>query len=101
MTEDNTQDEALLEAATKEYYAAIMAELVQSDRFLTWFNLNFEIHKVINTEEKTIEIRVLEVHPDIVHDKVQEEVIKAAKEEQTKIKPASQADVKRLIKGKK
>lgn len=58
------------EEAAKEYYAAIMSQLMASPRFLDWFQCNFDVHKMVNEEEKSIEIRVLEVHPAIVEERM-------------------------------
>lgn len=44
----------------KEAYAAVMAELMKSERFLNFLANNFTIQKIVDEDEKSIEIRVIE-----------------------------------------
>jgi hypothetical protein len=103
----NTPEEETIETASQEtmdkaarwYYSEIMRQLMDSERFCTWFGLNFDVHKLIDEEAKSIEIRVLEVHPDLVlarmQDQMKEEMKKAAKED-SGIVSATSEDLKTL-----
>lgn len=82
MTDDNEQIK--MDEAARWYYSEIMRQLMDSERFVNWFQCNFDVHKLIDEEEKSIEIRVLEVPPELVQDRMQQLVVEKMKEEQEK-----------------
>lgn len=98
MTDDNDNNLKMDEAA-RWYYSEIMRQLMDSERFVNWFQCNFDVHKLIDEEEKSIEIRVLEVPPELVQDRMQQLVVEKMKEEQEKdsdIVIAQPGDLKQL-----
>lgn len=86
--------------AAVQYYAGIMQQLTESERFTDWFSCNFDIQKIIDDENKTIEYRVIEVPVDVV----QERMLKLFKDktgvEETKITLASPAEAAKILERK-
>ena len=106
MTEEATsqeaeQEEEAMDEAARWYYSEIMRGLLESSRFTNWFQVNFDVHKIIDEEEKTITIRVLEIPPEMVQQRMME-IMEARIEPDTSIiVSVTTADVKALTRGKK
>lgn len=94
------EDEAMDEAA-RWYYSEIMQGLLQSSRFVNWFQVNFDIHKIIDEEEKMITIRVLEVPPELVQQRMIEIMEAQTEPDVSRIVSATIDDVKALEKAAK
>jgi hypothetical protein len=103
LTEDNNQglagalDPASMtdeEAATMVYFAEIMRQLSQSQRFTDWFQLNFDVRQIIDEEEKTIDLQVIEVPPEIVLQRLQATMPQPQAD--STIVTASAADLKQI-----
>jgi len=106
MTDEVEHDTGQVDdSAARWYYSEIMKNLLQSERFCNWFQVNFEVHKLINDEEKSIEIRVLELPPELVQERMQEQLMvkmqAEAEEANSSIVVASPADLKALEKAAK
>ncbi len=79
--EENIPSPETMDKAARWYYSEIMRQLMDSERFCNWFQCNFDVHKMINEEEKTIDIRVIEVPPELVQSRMQEQILEKMKEE--------------------
>lgn len=62
-------------------HAEIFNQLLQSDRFKDFMNLNYTIHKMVDEEAKTIEIRVIEKPPQVVAQEMADRVRSIQKDE--------------------
>jgi hypothetical protein len=82
------------EAAAMLYFAEIMRQLSQSQRFTDWFQLNYDVRQVIDDEAKTIDLQVIEVPPDIVLQRLQASM--PSRQEASSIVTASTADLKQI-----
>lgn len=94
-----TPEQETMDEAVRWYYSEIMRQLIESERFVNWFQMNFDVHRMINEEEKTIDIRVLEIPPELVQARMQEQImakIKQKAKESSGIVTASPGDLKQL-----
>lgn len=102
MTDEETQEtgptQEEIDDAARWYYSEIMAQLLESDRFCKWFQVNFDVHKMINEDEKSIEVRVMEVHPALVQQRMEQQVAEEIKKQADAvgIVTASAADLQQL-----
>jgi hypothetical protein len=97
MTDEIENEEEKMDAAARWYYSEIMRQLLDSDRFVNWFQLNYDIHKLIDEEAKSIDIRVIEVPPHLVQERMMENMAQHAQAES----PIVQASAKDLVNIKK
>lgn len=100
MTEEMNEEQQMDEAA-RWYYSEIMRQLIESERFCNWFQMNFDVHKLIDEEAKTIEIRVMEVPPELVQARMEDQMIeemRRQREESSGIVLANESDLKQLDK---
>lgn len=81
-----------------QIHAEIFSQLLQSERFRDFMNLNFTIHKLVNDEEKTIEIRVIEKPPQVVAQELAQRVAAAQGEEENRIQIASASLAEKVVK---
>lgn len=54
------------QVAANQLSALIFGQLMESERFRTFFELNFEVRKVVDDEAKTIDYVVIERPPEVV-----------------------------------
>lgn len=64
-------------------YGEIYAEMLKSDRFKTFINTNFDIHREIDEEHKILTYRVIEVPPEEVGKRIAA-LVDVAKDEAAK-----------------
>lgn len=81
-----------------QIHAEIFSQLLQSERFRDFMNLNFTIHKLVNEEEKTIEIRVIEKPPQVVAQELAQRVAAVQGEEENRIQIASASLAEKVVK---
>jgi len=109
---EETQEEQVdpkMEEATRWYYSEIMRQLMESERFQNWFQCNYEIHKNVDMEAKRIDIVVLELPPELVQQRMMENMAAAAQDESPIVtatpeqlnKELSKANKRRKRKGNK
>lgn len=60
-------------------YGLIFNQLLQSDRFKTFFLCNFDLVKVVDDGEKTIDMHVVEVPPQLVPERMKKLIAEAQK----------------------
>ncbi len=58
--------------AQQQMFGLIMMELMQSERFVTFINTNFDIQTAVDHETSEIMIRVVEVPPEVVMERIKE-----------------------------
>jgi len=80
-----------------KYHGEVFLQLLQSDRFKQFVELNYEIRRIIDDEEKTITIEVVEKPPEVVIQSLGEKPKKAKK---PGIKLATPDDLTKLLKKK-
>jgi hypothetical protein len=64
----NYNDEEKLELMVQ---GEIFQQLLQSERFLTFFNANFDLQKHVDEENKSITFKLLEVPPEVTLSRLQ------------------------------
>lgn len=62
-------------------YGLIFAQLLESDRFKTFFGCNFDLIKVVDDMTKTITMNVLEVPPNLVPERMKKMLMDAQKDQ--------------------
>jgi hypothetical protein len=96
-TQETGPSQETMDEAARWYYSEIMRQLMDSERFCNWFQVNFDVHKMINEEEKSINIRVMEVPPELVQARMQDQLMEKMKEEvKSRVIVAQPGDVKAL-----
>lgn len=80
-----------------KYHGEVFLQLLQSDRFKQFVELNYEIRRIIDDEEKTITIEVVEKPPEVVMQSLGGKPKKAKK---PSIKLATPDDLTKLLKKK-
>lgn len=66
-------DELTTEARSKlELYGMIFADMMQSVRFQNFINTNFDIQQAVDEETKEVIVRVVEVPPEVVAERIRE-----------------------------
>jgi hypothetical protein len=58
-------------------HGEIFSQLLQSERFREFVNMNFTIQKFVDDETKTIDIQVIENPPEVVMGKITEKAKEA------------------------
>lgn len=84
--------------ANLKYHGEVFLQLLASDRFKQFVELNYEIRRIIDDEEKTITVEVLEKPPEVVMQSLGGKPKKAKK---PGIKLATQDDLTKLLKKKR
>lgn len=78
-------------------YGLVLNQLLQSEKFRMFVETYYTIQKVLNEEEKSIELRVIENPPEVILERMQGEVAKAEAAE-PKIEIVSGARAKQVVK---
>ena len=60
-------------------YGLIFAQLLQSERFRTFFQVNYDLVKVVDDGEKTVTMHVVEVPPQLVPERMKKLIGEAMK----------------------
>lgn len=82
-----------------QIHAEIFSQLLQSERFRDFMNLNYSVHKLVDEEAKTIEIRVIEKPPQVVAQELAQRVSSIqGGEEQNRIQIASTSLAEKVVK---
>lgn len=82
--------------ARKEFNAAIMAQLLESERFVTWFRCNYQVSTRVDEETKTATVTLHECPGEEVERRFQQLIAEAAEDEAGKIQIASPGDLKKM-----
>lgn len=97
-----TEEElSLREEAMKEYFAAIMEQLLQSERFVRFFKINYDVQTFVDEKEKTYNTRVIELPPELAAQRLQQMASEHAEEHMPMVTPATMAEIESLSKEKK
>lgn len=75
-------------------HGEIFSQLLQSERFREFVNMNFTIQKFVDDETKTIDIQVIENPPEVVMGKITEKV----KDNSNLIQLASPSMAEKIVK---
>lgn len=62
-------------------YGLILAQLLQSERFKTFFSCNYDLVKIVDDMTKTITMNVLEVPPNLVPERMKKMIVDAQKDQ--------------------
>lgn len=79
------------------YYAEIMRQLADSQRFKDWFYCNFRLDKLVDEDAKEIEYRLIELPPEVVAERMME-LAKTMELEAPKVELASPDVLRQLNK---
>lgn len=75
-------------------HGEIFSQLLQSERFRDFVNLNFTIQKFVDDETKTIDIQVIENPPEVVLGRMSAKV----KDTESRIQIASPSMAEKVVK---
>lgn len=79
----------------EQIYSQIFAQLLESERFQRFIQVNYDIQKLVDEEEKTIEYRVIELPPVLAEQRLAE-LVKEKGKEDSAIVSANMQDLKRI-----
>lgn len=95
--EELTEEQmALKEQATKEYFAEIMEQLLQSERFVRFFRINYDVQTYIDEEAKTYNTRVIELPPVLASERLKQLAAEHAEENMPMVQTATMEEIKAL-----
>lgn len=79
--DDSREDQPMTELERNELvgYGLIFNQLMQSDRFKTFFKLNYDLVKVVDDDTKTITMHVLELPDAKVAERMRAHMIEEKK----------------------
>lgn len=97
--ENPPSDEDQQAMARMLYFANLMVQLTQSNRFRLFFEANYEVQKQMNEDEGTIDFMLVERPPELAAEVLQGMLSKASKED-TGIVLSTMGDLKALEKNK-
>lgn len=102
-TKEPTEEEVMgqLEDAHRFFLSEVMNQLLQCDRFVRFFKVNYEVQQYINKEEKTVDIRVIERPPEIAMQHLETLAAEHVKELTPVVKTATAKEIAALAKGVK
>lgn len=70
-TENDSKDNLFPNTEAQQMlFGSIMMELMQSERFVTFINTNFDIQTATDPESKEVMIRVIECPPEVVMERI-------------------------------
>ena len=105
MTEEHETEELTPEELEKRkiqehqaYLATILEQLTQSERFVRFFNVNYDVHTFFDEKEKTFTVRVVELPPNLAATRLQEMAASHAQEHIPMIQQASLGDIEKVTK---
>ena len=75
----------------------IFQQLLQSERFLTFFNANFDLQKHVDEDNKSITFQLLEVPPEVTLSRLQEQEVEV-REKAPMVESVSSAEWSKLEK---
>lgn len=75
-------------------YGQMFSDLLKSDRFKEFFELNFDVQKFIDEEEKTVDYRIIEVPPQ----EAMKRLMSKEQDDQKTVQPATVDMMNKLTK---
>ena len=69
MTDEQTSKDAE-DRLAQVVYSSIMSQLIESDRFRTFFHANYDLHKQVDEDLKTVSYLLVEVPPSVVQHRL-------------------------------
>lgn len=80
-------------------YSLVFQQLLQSERFTRFFEINYDLHKLVNEEEKEVEFRLIELPPEEAEKRLMALMTEHAIDNKKSVLPANEHQMKQLIKG--
>lgn len=99
MTTEQTENKAPEQTENKNErellvgYGSVLVQLLESERFRSFLELNYTIDRILDDEEKTVTLRVIEHPPEIIMKKMQEKM----QQEQSQIQVVSEPVAKKIL----
>lgn len=84
------------EEAQRMYLSEIMQQLTESDRFQRFFKINYDVQTFFDEKEKTFNIRLIELPPELATVRLQQMAAEHAEEHMPKIETATIAEIQRI-----
>lgn len=104
-TETNDQQEelseeelALREQAQRMYLSEIMQQLTESERFQRFFKINYDVQTFFDEKEKTFNVRLIELPPELATVRLQQMAAEHAEEHMPRVETATMAEIQRISK---
>lgn len=97
MSETSTSEDFENQAA-QLMYANIMSQLLESARFQNFFHANFDLHKRIDADTKTISYLLVEVPPAVAQHRITDMVALQESAESPDIVVPSASEIKKISK---
>ena len=106
MTEENTEELvefseeelAIKEETIKEYFAQIMEQLLQCERFQRFFKINFDVQTFVDHESGTYNTRLIELPPELAAVRLREMAASHAADNMPKVELATMDEIEKISK---
>jgi len=98
--QNNYSDEDKLELLVQ---GEIFQQLLESERFTTFFNSNFDLEKHVDEENKTVTFKIVEVAPEVALSRLTENERKARSDSPLvePVSPSAWKSIEKRLDGKK
>lgn len=91
--EETAPNQERLEAAQRMYLSEIMNQLFQSERFQRFFKINYDVHTSIDEENKSFNIRLIELSPESASERLHKLAAEHAEDHMPRVDIATMADI--------
>lgn len=86
------------EYAHQVYLASIMEQLTQSERFMRFFKINYDVQTFVDDAEGTYNIRLIELAPEHANERLRELATEHAEEHMPRIETATMEEIQQIAK---